>query len=361
MRRYHVVAAQLKHKSNTFNIVRTDLNSYRERQFQIGDAVVENLADTETEIGGFIAVARKFDWDLTPALAADATPGGRLTSECWRTLTDLLFSTIRSAEKVDGLLLALHGAMATEEFDDGDGELLSQLRELVGPDVPIVATIDMHANVTERMVANASALVAFRTYPHIDHVERALQAGDLLQRLMQGDGRPRSAVVRGPLLSGVDHGRTSRSPSASGPMDRILELAAKYEAEPDILVVNVCAGFAWQDQYETGPSITVTCDADEDRALSVASEIMSGCPGDTVGWIRSPGSRPTKRSPKYAGATSIRSSSPISPTILAAEATGMPPACWRRCSMPASTAPAFTPSTTRRRWQPASRRASEGS
>ena len=120
------------------------------------------------------------------------------------------------------MLLHLHGAMVVDRHEDGEGELLARLRHRLGPDVPIVVTLDLHANVTQRMADNANALIAFRTYPHIDQYERAWQGAELLERAMRGEVRPRTVIARRPMLYGLDWGRTQRGPMA--------ELIARGEA-----------------------------------------------------------------------------------------------------------------------------------
>src|SRR5205823_12222360 len=96
----------------------------------------------------------------------------------------------------------------------GEGELLARLRHILGPDVPVVVTLDLHANVTQLMADNASALIAFRTYPHVDQYERAWQGAELLERAMQGEVKPRTVIARRPMLYGLDRGRHKKGPMA---------------------------------------------------------------------------------------------------------------------------------------------------
>ena len=127
--------------------------------------------------------------------AANATPSGKLTRECWETIRDMIVDAARKAGKLDGICLSLHGAMVTETEDDAEGALLELLRGVVGPDVPIATTLDLHANATRRMAKNANALVSYRTYPHIDGYERAVQAAALVQEAM--DGQEEAALPAG--------------------------------------------------------------------------------------------------------------------------------------------------------------------
>src|SRR4029077_8597943 len=124
------------------------------------------------------------------------------------------------------------------------------------PDIPITVTLDLHANVTQKMADNASALIGFRTYPHIDMYERAWQGAELLQRAMQGEIRPRTVIARRPMLHGLDWGRTQK-----GPMAELIARGEALEASGDVLAASICAGFALANIDDVGPSVTVTIDA----------------------------------------------------------------------------------------------------
>jgi microcystin degradation protein MlrC len=134
--------------------------------------------------------------------------------------------------------------------------LLARLRRVLGPDVPIIVTLDLHANVTQKMADTASALIAFRTYPHIDMYERAWQGAELLERAMQGEIRPRTVIARRPMLHGLDWGRTQ-----AGPMAELIARGDTIEQSGEALAVSICAGFALADIRDVGPSVTVTYDA----------------------------------------------------------------------------------------------------
>jgi len=165
-----------------------------------------------------------------------------------------------------------HGAGITTEDDDPDGELFATVRRIVGPDVPVVATLDLHANVTQKMADNASALIAFRTYPHIDMYERAWQGAELLQRAMQGEIRPRTLIARRPMLHGLDWGRTQK-----GPMAELIARGEALEKSGDALAVSICAGFALANIHDVGPSVTVTIDvlrAGDATGQAVAEDFM---------------------------------------------------------------------------------------
>jgi microcystin degradation protein MlrC len=181
----------------------------------------------------------------------------------------MMLDAVDTKGPIDGVLLHLHGAMVSESHEDAEGEFLARLRHRLGPDVPVVVTLDLHANVTQRMADNANALIAYRTYPHIDQHERAWQGAELLERAMQGQIRPRTVIARRPMIYGLDHGRTQR-----GPMAELIARGEAIENRGEALVISICAGFSRANIRDVGPSVTVTVDGDSERAQAIAEEFM---------------------------------------------------------------------------------------
>ena len=259
------------HETNTFSKLPTTLDDYRRRWLIEGEAMIERFRGTRNEIGGYIDSVDKYRWQPVWAVAANATPSGTLTRETWETIRDMILGAARKAGRLDGICLSLHGAMVTATEDDAEGALLEALRGIVGPDVPIVATLDLHANATERMARNASALVSYRTYPHIDGYERAIQAAALCQEAMEGQKKPHCLLVQPAMLEGADHGRTTQP----GQMRDLLAKADRFEKEPGINVVSIQAGFTWSDIPYTGPSVAVSFEPSaEERARGIARELI---------------------------------------------------------------------------------------
>jgi len=205
---YRVLIAQFMHETNTFSKLPTTLDDYRKRWLIEGEAMVPRFTGTRNEIGGYIDAVKTYGWQPVWAGAANATPSGKLTKETWETIRDMIVNAARKAGKLDGICLSLHGAMVTETEDDAEGALLELLRGVVGPDVPIATTLDLHANATVRMARNANALVSYRTYPHIDGYERAVQAAALVQAAMEGKKKPRCLLVQPAMLEGAETAAT---------------------------------------------------------------------------------------------------------------------------------------------------------
>ncbi len=265
-----VLVAGFRHETNTFSKLATDLAAYQARDFYHGDDIVSQFSGTRTEVAAIIDVAKKYRWDLVPVVYADATPSGKVTREVFDQVTGALVKALEQKGPFDAILLCLHGAMVTEHVDDGEGALLSLVRDTIGPVIPIGVTLDLHANVTDRMAALADVMVSYRTYPHVDAYEVGKEVAELIARTMDGDIRPHTLVARGAMLDGADHGRTT----APGPMTEALALARKFESERSVLAVTVNAGFPWADIRETGPSVVVVGDGNDSRHAEIASQLI---------------------------------------------------------------------------------------
>jgi microcystin degradation protein MlrC len=253
-----VVYAELMHETNSFSLRRTGEAEFAAGHLHAGDEAIAAFAGTRSSPGAAIEAARAYGWTLRMPLTAEATPSGLVEQAFFERCAQRICEAVR-ARPLDGVLLHLHGSMATETSDDGDGELLRRIREAAGPDVPIVAVLDLHATVTQAMADAVQALVAYRTYPHVDMHARTLQAARLLDDAMAGRIRPRVSLARPPLLYGCDGGRTSYPDS---PMNRLLAKADAVERRGEALVVSIQAGFSSIDSPDIGPSVAVTTDDD---------------------------------------------------------------------------------------------------
>jgi microcystin degradation protein MlrC len=264
-----VLAARFMHETNTFSRVKTDMAAFRRRDFHLGNEIPAAYRGTRSAFGATFEAADQFGWTLIHPVSAAANPSGLVTRDAFDGVTDLVVRAASEQAPIDGVLLHLHGAMVTDAHEDGEGEFLVRLRRVIGRAVPVVVTLDLHANVTQAMADHADALIAFRTYPHIDAYERAQQGAALLDRAMRGEVRPKTVLARRPTIYGLNHGRTQ-----SGPMAELLKRADALEATGDALVVSICAGFTRADIRDVGPSVTVTGDGDDPRLQAIAEDFM---------------------------------------------------------------------------------------
>jgi len=250
MARYRVLTGEWCHETNTFCTIPTTIQNFHDQYYLASaDTIFRLRRGTKSVLGATFEAADEYDWDLMNSISASANPTGKLTSETYEVMCDQILSKCSGDVHFDGVVLHLHGAMVSECYEDCEGELLKRLREQVGQDVPIVVTLDLHANVTSLMAQCASVLLAVRTYPHIDFYETAQRACRLLQRSMTGEILPATFITKGPLLMGLDGGKTTRP---DHPMVRIVEKGRKFEASGKCVVTSICAGFTAADIYEIG-------------------------------------------------------------------------------------------------------------
>src|SRR5918996_26415 len=227
-----VLTGRFMHETNTFSVQKTDMALWRRRDFHLGNEIPAAFRNTRSALGATFEAADKYGWVLLHPVSANANPSGIVADDAFEQIGGMMLEAARQGP-IDGVLLHLHGAMVVDSYEDGEGELLARLRRILGPDVPIVVTLDLRANVTELMAENASALIAFRTYPHVDQYERAWQGAELLERAMQGEIKPKTVIARRAMLYGLDRGRHQK-----GPMADLISRGEALEASGEILVAS---------------------------------------------------------------------------------------------------------------------------
>jgi microcystin degradation protein MlrC len=244
----------------------TDLACFERCELRRGPQVMQQTAST---VGGMIQALRDCQVDIAPLLVASAVPGGPITSTCYRGLKQELLDRLRSSLPVNGVLLALHGSATVEDVGDPEGDLLHAVRELVGPGIPIVATLDLHAHVTASMVRHADALVAWETYPHRDAFTTGERGARLLCDIMLGRCRPTMAMAKAPVLVGGVLGHTE----GPGPFADIMRFAKSHEGQPGVLSTSAFLVHPYLDLPDMGGGGLVVTDNDPDKAARLAAEI----------------------------------------------------------------------------------------
>jgi len=252
------------HETNCFVNSRTDFAyfaSHRDRPPLVyADEVFKWLDGTTFAIAGFITDMRARH-ELVPLLWTSGGAGGMVTRDAFKRITCSLVGRLSEAMPVDAVYLDLHGAMVTEAFEDGEGELLRRVRAAVGPDVPVAISLDYHANVTPQMVELSDALTAYRTYPHVDRVETGQFAAKAMLALLER-GRPAGRALRkAPFLIPLNGQCTLVDPSKS-------VVARSRVVEEGLVNLSYLAGFPPSDLYWCGPSVIAHAwtQADADRA-----------------------------------------------------------------------------------------------
>jgi len=223
------------------------MEKFAEKDLHFGTDVCAHWKGTCSEINGFLEGAERFGFEVVPTVMAWGMPLGALTAETFEYLTGELTTRLRAAGPLDGVLLSLHGAMVSESFPDADSEILRRVRSTIGPSVPLVVTIDFHANLTEEMGRWPDGIVGYDTYPHVDQTERGLEAAEILHHMAREGLRPQMWIARRPLLPHI-----LRQPTEFSPMADAMAMAHEIERQPEMISVTVCAGFAYCDVPDAG-------------------------------------------------------------------------------------------------------------
>lgn len=267
---FHVLTGAFVHESNTFKKGETTLRDFQEDVLDLGQAAIDRFGDVNDELAGFLDAGRAAGWKITHSVSAHATPGAVVSRAAFDHIAGIICAAATEHRAtLDAILLSLHGSMVPSFCEDGEGELLRRLRAIVGPDLPIAVTLDLHAMVTPAMVEQAQILVSYKTYPHIDMRQIGRQAGEILDATLRGAVTPRTLRVHVPMLDEANAGRTDVAETAALYAD-----AAAHEAEPGILAVSINAGFSEADITDMGPTVLVTHDqGHEARAAEIAGSL----------------------------------------------------------------------------------------
>jgi microcystin degradation protein MlrC len=267
-----IAIGQLWQETNTFNPAPTTRADFEAFGVLRGAELVERMAETN-ELGGFIQSLRA--WPERPEIVGlvrlPAWPAGLASADTFAWLREELVGALRRALPVDGVLLALHGSLAADGTPDVEGDILEAYRRTIGPAVPLVATLDLHANVTERMVRAADALVLYHTIPHIDVIETARRGAAVLRRILDG-ARPVTAFQKLPLVAPVERANPQDPESVSY---AIRETLQSWERDPRVLAAGLATVQPWLDIPELGAAAVVVTDGDAGLARERCAELSA--------------------------------------------------------------------------------------
>lgn len=240
-------------ETNTFNPQPSTLELFAPQQLE-REALL-TFEGQGNELAGFLKVGREAKAEMIPLSFASAVSGGMLDRETHFALTHALEQSLSMSLPCDGVLLALHGATVAQDADDVCGNLLERLRTLLGPAIPLVVTLDLHANVTEKMVRFATALVGYRTFPHVDFFETGARAAQLLFDLLKTGVRPHTAWVKLPMITPAENGQTTH-----GPMYELFLAALEGESAGRSRCSSLFPVQPWLDLPDLGWSVVVVGD-----------------------------------------------------------------------------------------------------
>lgn len=251
----------MSHETNTFSTVKTTLSDFRP---MYGQEIVETLKGTRSGIGGYIDVFDREGVEYIPTIAAGATPAGELRNTDFWNIVNYIKDAIRQAGKIDGVLLALHGAMVAEGAPEAEGTLLREVKEIVG-DTPVIVTLDLHGLISGSLIDNCDAVFGYDTNPHIDMYERGVEAAETLVKTMKGEIKPTVAHRKLPMLPPTINQRTTE-----GPMVKLLETARQMETKPGVLNVCLFPAFPYADVQRAGSAVVAVTNNDPELAQELA-------------------------------------------------------------------------------------------
>jgi microcystin degradation protein MlrC len=251
------VVAMMEHETNTFSPVPTPLRRFGSPDVPRGSEAYRLFKGTGTGMGGLLDIADEAGMEIVTPIAGNAAPSGPVEASAYAEMCDAICEAI--SQGCDVCFLDLHGAMVTETTDDGEGALLARIRRLA-PELPIGVSLDLHGNLTDAIVDNCTALVGYKTYPHIDMYEAGAHAGRILLSALEGSVRPVMSWGNRPLLA-----QTLCMGHEDRPMGPLIEMARKREAA-GLLAASVFGGFPLADISSAGLSVVTVADGDRESA-----------------------------------------------------------------------------------------------
>jgi microcystin degradation protein MlrC len=262
------------HETNTFAPSKAGMEAFEQGGgwpvLTHGEAVFDAIRNVNVGASGFVEAATDGGWELVPALWCAASPSAQVTEDAFETITNELVARLRAALPVDAVFLDLHGAMVAEHVDDGEGEVLRRVRAAIGPDVPLVSSLDLHGNVTRLMVESADALIAYRTYPHVDMAETGRRSASYLAGVLASGRRDFKAFRQISYLIPIAWQATATEPCRT-----IYDRLAALESET-VPTLSFLPGFPAADFPDCGGSVVAygTSQAAADGAADAIAALV---------------------------------------------------------------------------------------
>jgi microcystin degradation protein MlrC len=276
------------HETNTFAPTKATYDAFVHGggwpRMVLGADIPKLIRKVNVGLAGFIDAAEPEGWELVPTIFAAATPSAHVTRDAYERITKVMLDGLAAAGSIDGVYLDLHGAMVAEHFDDGEGELLARVRHIIGKDVPLVVSLDLHANVTPEMVEHCDALIAYRTYPHVDMADTGRACARHLALLLNTRQRFAKAFRQLPFLIPISWQCTNDQPTKG-----IYEKLAALQSEA-VPTLSFAPGFPAADFEHCGASVFAygRTQADADAAADSITAVIESHEDDFDGKIYSP-------------------------------------------------------------------------
>jgi microcystin degradation protein MlrC len=276
------------HETNTFAPTKASYDAFVHGggwpRMEIGANVFKTLRRINVGLAGFIEAAEAERWELVPTIFTAATPCAHVTEDAYERIAKVMVDGIAAAGPLDAVYLDLHGAMVAEHLDDGEGEILARVRKVIGEELPLVVSLDLHANVTPEMVEHADALIAYRTYPHVDMAETGRACAEHLKLLLETKQRFAKAFRQIPFLIPISWQCTNDEPTSG-----IYQKLAALESHA-VPTLSFAPGFPAADFIHCAPSVFAygRTQAAADAAADAIAALVESHEDDFDGRIYSP-------------------------------------------------------------------------
>ena len=261
-----IAIGQISHETNTMFGPPTPVTEFQRQGWETGQEIIERRKGVRSYLGGMIDAGEALGVEIVPTFSAQAHPSGTIEREAFDLMLGNLLDGLKAAGDVDTICLALHGAGSAEGVDDIEGTILAAVRELIGPDKPLIGTLDLHCHSTDAMIENATALLTVHEYPHVDGYERGYEAVELAVKTVRGEVRP---VMHSTVLPMMIAPVTS----FHGPAREINELCWEWEAKPGVIDVAFIHGYPHSDVPVVSTSVMATVDGDPDLARQATEAV----------------------------------------------------------------------------------------
>ena len=257
----------VSHETNTFSRVPATYESF---EIYRGEEIATQFGESHSTNAGFLEAAGRFDVEVVPLLYAVTGPIGTITKDAFDRIVSEMLGLLRDRGPWDGVLLSQHGAAVSGEYPDADGEVAARVRAAVGPDVPVGMMLDLHTNLSQKMIENTTATVLYRTNPHLDARPRAVECAEIVVRTVRGEVRPVQALEMPPLVVNIVKQFTGEEP-----MLGVMRDAEAVIDRPGMLSASVGEGYPYADVAEMGMGFLAISDGD-DAAARDAARWMAG-------------------------------------------------------------------------------------
>ncbi|MGK7392686.1 MAG: M81 family metallopeptidase [Candidatus Cyclobacteriaceae bacterium M2_1C_046] len=267
---YKLALIELHQETNTFSPVTTELRNFESLALYYDEDVHKGGDKHRLQVDGFRKAVKRFGKgkvEIVPILAAWSHSGGKIKAEVFEHFTSHILQRLKE-NKVDGIYFSVHGAMGVENIHDPEGDLLVEIRKLIGNEMPVAVSCDLHANITRQLVDHATFINAYRTNPHRDHNKVGFRSGKMLIQTVFGEIKPTMAFQKLPLLKGGGF-----NIDFIAPMRKIFRHMKKMERNPKVISLSTFMVHIWIDAPEVGWSCVVVTDDDPELAQRLCEEL----------------------------------------------------------------------------------------